>query len=143
MSLTATGIQRIGELAARAAATGLSVSCRFTGSFEGLDPQTSDTSYRLVQESLTNALKHAPGAFVVITVEGQSDHIRIAVVSGRPVALMMGLAGAGGRRGLAGMRERVAVIGGKLSAGPSEGGGWLVEARLPRHHQRPRAEALS
>jgi signal transduction histidine kinase len=128
-------IQQIGELVARAAATGLSVSRRIVGSVDGLAPDTSDTCYRLVQESLTNALKHAPGAPVAITVDGQIDHIRIIVASGRPVAVAMGLDGAGGRHGLAGMRERVAAVGGELSAGPSEGCGWLVEARLPRRHQ--------
>ena len=65
---SADGLRLIDELVARAAATGLQVTCRFTGSADGLSPAISETAYRLIQESLTNALKHAPGAPVGITI---------------------------------------------------------------------------
>lgn len=64
-------LQMIHELVRRAATKGLTVTCRFTGSCE-LVPTASETAYRLVQEALTNALKHAPGAPVTVTVAADS-----------------------------------------------------------------------
>jgi signal transduction histidine kinase len=131
----------VDELIARASAAGLAVTCRFAGSFDGLPPAASETAYRLIQESLTNALKHAPGASVGITIHGTDGHVEIGVVNGPPAAARSGLERAGGGRGLAGMRERVAACGGDLSAGPAEGGGWRVLARLPGQGHPARAAA--
>ncbi len=143
----ADGILLVDELVARAGAAGLAVSCRITGSTGRLPEHASDTAYRVVQESLTNALKHSPGAPVEVVIAGSGDHMDIAVVNGTtpvpasaavPAAVpapaafpMVGLQRAGGGYGLAGMRERVAACGGEMSAGPTEGGGWQVRARLP------------
>jgi signal transduction histidine kinase len=128
----ADGIQLIGELVTRAGAAGLAVSCRFSGSAGGLPAQASDAAYRVVQESLTNAFKHAPGAPVDIAITGASGHVEFGVRSGPAGGPPSGLEQAGGGRGLTGMRERVAACGGELDAGPVEGGGWQVLARLPR-----------
>src|SRR5712692_1072086 len=122
----------VDELVARASAAGLAVTCRFTGSFGGLSPGASETAYRLIQESLTNALKHAPGTSADITIHGTDGHVEIGVVNGPPAAAPSALERAGGGRGLVGMRERVAACCGDLSAGPSGDGGWRVLARLPR-----------
>ena len=127
----ADGIGLIGELVARAGATGLAVSCRFTGPAGGLPARASDAAYRVVQESLTNAFKHAPGAPVDIVIEGTSGHVEIDVLNGPATGPPSGLEQAGGGRGLTGMRERVAACGGEVSAGPADGGGWRVLARLP------------
>jgi signal transduction histidine kinase len=128
----ADGIQLIGELVTRAGAAGLAVSCRFSGSAGGLPAQASDAAYRVVQESLTNAFKHAPGAPVDIVITGASGHVEFGVCNGPAAGPPSGLEQAGGGRGLTGMRERVAACGGELDAGPVEGGGWQVIARLPR-----------
>jgi hypothetical protein len=127
----ADGMRLIGELVARAGATGLVVSCQFTGSADGLPARASDAAYRVVQESLTNAFKHAPGAPVDIVIDGTSGHVEIGVLNGPAAGPPSGLERAGGGRGLTGMRERVAACGGEISAGPADGGGWRVLARLP------------
>jgi len=137
----AGGMRLVDELIARASAAGLAVTCRFAGSFEGLPPAASETAYRLIQESLTNALKHAPGAPVGITIHGTDRNVEIGVVNGPPAAAPSALERAGGGRGLAGMRERVAACGGDLSAGPAEGGGWRVLARLPHQGHPARVAA--
>jgi signal transduction histidine kinase len=88
-------------------------------------------AYRIVQESLSNASQHAPGAAVTVTV-GQADgavRLRVANGPGQPPG-----PGDGEHRpghGLIGMRERVALLGGSLSAGPAPGGGFVVSAVLP------------
>jgi signal transduction histidine kinase len=128
----ADGLRLIGELVTRAAAAGLAVSCRFSGSADDLPAPASDAAYRVVQESLTNALKHAPGAPVDIVVEGAGGYVEIDVRNGPAVGPPSGLERSGGGRGLTGMRERVAACGGELAAGPAPAGGWRVVARLPR-----------
>jgi signal transduction histidine kinase len=128
----ADGLRLIGELVTRASAAGLAVSCRFSGSADDLPADAADAAYRVVQESLTNALKHAPGAPVDIVIAGTSGQVEIGVRNGPAAGPPSGLEGSGGGRGLAGMRERVSACGGELTAGPADGGGWQVLARLPR-----------
>ena len=82
----ADGLRLIGELVTRAAAAGLAVSCRFSGSADGLPAPASDAAYRVVQESLTNALKHAPGAPVDIVVEALAGTSRSTFATGPPSA---------------------------------------------------------
>jgi signal transduction histidine kinase len=139
----ADGVRLIGELVARAGAAGLAVSCRFTGSADGLPAQASDAAYRVVQESLTNAFKHAPGAPVDVVIIGRTGQVEIGVANGPPAGLLSGLEQAGTGRGLAGMRERVAACGGEVRAGPVDGGGWQVLARLPRQPGQARASSLT
>jgi signal transduction histidine kinase len=92
-------------------------------------------AYRIVQESLSNASQHAPGAAVTVSV-GQDDQAVLLRVANGPVTQRSGSAGPAGNgakpgHGLTGMRERVALLGGSLSAGPAPGGGFVVSARLP------------
>src|ERR1700691_1130354 len=115
-------VRMVGELVRRAAATGLDVTCRITGCGDELSVTASEIAYRVVQEALTNALKHAPGAPVQITLSGGARQVAIAIENpaiaatpadadaGPPGA--RGLAGAGGRYGLAGMRDWGASCGG-------------------------------
>ena len=87
------------------------------------------TAYRVVQEGLTNTVKHAAGASAVVRVEHGTDRLRIEVTDTggqRPES-----ADAGSGRGLAGLRDRVAVYGGTLHAGPRVTGGYRVEATIP------------
>jgi signal transduction histidine kinase len=122
----------LGELAALAAsvrAAGLPVNLVIDGDLAAL-PEVVDVSvYRIVQEALTNVLKHAGPARAEATIGCAAGTVTIEVTddgTGR-----LGGASAGGGHGLAGMRERAAVFGGELTAGPRAGGGFAVRARLP------------
>jgi signal transduction histidine kinase len=88
-------------------------------------------AYRIVQESLSNASQHAPGAAVSVSVGHEAGVVllRVANEPGGPAGPSRGEPGSG--HGLTGMRERVALLGGSLSAGPSDGGGFVVSAVLP------------
>ena len=88
-------------------------------------------AYRIVQESLSNASQHAPGSAVSVSVghDGGAVRLRVANGPGGPAGRARGEPGSG--HGLTGMRERVALLGGSLSAGPSAGGGFVVSAVLP------------
>ena len=100
-----------------------------------LDPAVGQAAYRVVQEALTNAVRHAAGAHVEadVHVVDSTVLIRVSNSDGRPDD-----AGAGPGFGLRGMRERVTVFGGSLDAGPTDGGGFEVRARLPIADGAPR-----
>ena len=125
------GLRMIDELARRAAATGLPVRYMPSHGVHALHPPASDAAYRVVQESLTNAIKHAAGAPIEIAVREARDHVEVEVTNAAPGNGGSGLEHVGGGRGLAGMRERVAGCGGTLTAGRTPSGGWRVTARLP------------
>ncbi|MFF0656308.1 sensor histidine kinase [Micromonospora tulbaghiae] len=112
-------------------AAGLRITCGGAGTPPALPPGLELTVYRVVQESLTNALKHAGvGASVELTMDWAADAVVVRAVDdggGRPVVRP---APSGGH-GLVGMRERVGVYDGSLAAGPTLAGGWRVQARLP------------
>jgi len=118
------------ELVARAAGTGLDVTLRLEGSREGLPASAVQTVYRVVRESLTNALRYASGAPVHVLVRGGAASIEVEVVNDA-AADAEALAGHGTGNGLRGLRERVGASGGRLEAGPRESGGWRVAARIP------------
>jgi signal transduction histidine kinase len=88
------------------------------------------TVYRIVQESLTNVLKHAGPATATVELDFSGTIAVTVTDDGRGASAgLAGLPGAG--RGTAGMRERVAALGGQLSAGPKPGGGYRVHATIP------------
>jgi len=119
------------ELVTRAQSSGLSITCKLSGDLGGLTDASADSAYRLVQEALTNALKHAPGAPVHITLSGQADQVQVQIVNDPARAGSSGLEGAGGGHGLAGMRERISHCGGTLTTATTPGGGWNVTATFP------------
>jgi signal transduction histidine kinase len=87
-------------------------------------------AYRVVQEALTNAVKHAAGSRVTVAVAASGGAVLAAVEDYAPQAALQGEGVAG--HGLAGMRERVAGLGGEISAGPAgDHPGWRVRARIP------------
>jgi signal transduction histidine kinase len=118
------------ELVARAAGSGLDVTLRLEGSREGLPASAVQTAYRVVRESLTNALRYASGAPVNVLIRGGAGAIDVEVVN-ESAGDAEGLAGHGTGNGLRGLRERVGGCGGRLEAGPRESGGWRVAARIP------------
>ncbi|WP_406080042.1 sensor histidine kinase [Micromonospora sp. NBC_00858] len=119
------------DLLARFRDAGLRIRHTVDGEPPALPPGLELTVYRVVQEALTNALKHAGvGAGVEVTLTYAADAVVVRVLDdgrGRPV---VSPAPSGGH-GLLGMRERVTVYDGSLTAGPRLAGGWQLEARLP------------
>ncbi|HEX4976287.1 MAG TPA: histidine kinase [Nocardioides sp.] len=122
------GLDRIDDLLSTARSAGLDVECRVAGDGPALPAAVDVSAFRIVQESLTNVMKHARADRVQIEVRREPDHLAIDVVDdGLPAE-----GGAGAGRGLAGMRERAEVLGGSLHAGPrADGRGFRVAARLP------------
>src|SRR5579862_2133963 len=123
------GIGELPALADSLRATGLEVSLSIDGDHAALPPGVNVSAYRIVQEALTNVLKHAGPARAEVTVGCADSAVTIEVTDdgpGNPVPPALT-----GGQGLAGMRERVAVFGGELRAGPRPGGGFTVTARLP------------
>jgi signal transduction histidine kinase len=116
-------------------AAGMRVACRIDAPAADAVPEAlGRTAYRIVQEGLTNARKHAPAAAVDVTIAG-GDELVVEVVSRRPVGVAAGaaaLAGTGGGTGLIGLAERVGLAGGELQHGPDAGGDFVLRATLPR-----------
>lgn len=122
----------IDEMVTRAARSGLAVTCRFEGDRDGVPTPVAHVAFRVVQEGLTNALRHAPGAAVHVLVRGEGRALGVRVVNGPPVGVAPGIVGTG--HGLRGLRERVEEVGGSFEAGAAADGGWVLEARMP--HRR-------
>ena len=125
---TRPGLDRLEELAEPLRSAGLNVSVHRQGAGSALPTAVDLSVYRIVQEALTNTLRHAGASHVDVTVRRSPDGLELDVVDdGR------GSAGAadGQGKGIAGMRERAAMLGGTLEAGPLAGGGYRVRARVP------------
>ena len=126
------GLRIVEELVARARASGLAISCRLSGDIDDFSEAAADAAYRVAQEGITNAMKHAPGAAIDIDVCSGSGGVEIRVANGPAFAGPTGLEKAGGGNGLSGMRARMAECGGTCTAGPTPEGGWQLMAHLPR-----------
>jgi signal transduction histidine kinase len=119
------------ELTAAARRAGVAVELAVPAACGPVPPSVGVCAYRIVQEALSNAGRHAPGAAVTVHVAHADGHLNLQVTNG-PAASGLPAANAGQPgHGLAGMRERVALLGGSLSAGPAAGGGFAVSAVLP------------
>lgn len=125
------GLADVAAAVARSADAGVATELVTTGDVRELPPGIELTGFRIVQEALTNVLKHAgPSASATVTVGYGVDEVTIEVLdNGRGIA--SALSDTGGGNGLIGMRERVEIYGGVLSAGPRAGGGYTVRAILP------------
>ncbi|PRY17357.1 sensor histidine kinase [Kineococcus rhizosphaerae] len=121
----------IGDLVEQVRASGLPVSAEVTGERRDLPPAIGLAAYRIVQESLTNVLKHAgPRARTRVRVRWEDDGLRLEVDDdGRGAAAMVQPSPGG--QGLVGMSERARLHGGTVLSGPRPGGGFSVRARLP------------
>jgi signal transduction histidine kinase len=118
------------QLAAQSRAAGLDVRLHVEGTPRALPEALDLSAYRIVQEALTNTLKHAGAARVDVTVRYGQDSVELVVEDdGRAASASPPLPGAG--RGLVGMRERVAVFHGRLELGRAPAGGFRVHATLP------------
>ncbi|MGM1062729.1 sensor histidine kinase [Saccharothrix sp. Mg75] len=141
----------LGPLVDRIAFAGLPVEVRISGEPRPLPSGVDLTAYRIIQEALTNALKHGDGSTAEVTVRYADHYLRVEVLNGGPSALnktndkpntrVAGLNKVNDKvndnlnndegRGLAGLRQRVAVFGGDLDARRRLGGGFRVRARIP------------
>lgn len=123
------GIDRLPALVARIRSAGIPVDLHIEGHPAELPAGVELAAYRVAQEALTNILKHAAGAAAQVQLVYDTDQLRIRVNNSpgarRPAA------DTGGGRGLLGLRERLAVYGGSLQAGPAPGGGYAVRAQIP------------
>jgi signal transduction histidine kinase len=117
------------ELVERAREAGLPVTLEVTGERRALSAGAELAVYRVVQEALTNAIKHAGGATTVVSLAWGTDALAVSVADRGDGGPSPQLPGAG--HGLLGMRERLRGFGGDVQTGPREGGGWEVAARLP------------
>jgi signal transduction histidine kinase len=113
-------------------AAGLPVELRLEGSTGDVPVETSRSAYRIVQEALTNVLKHAGNVPTVVAIHRGAGAVEIEVLNEAPADGVQGtMNGEGGGRGLIGIEERVAMLGGSVDHGPRPGGGFRVWARLP------------
>ncbi len=123
----APDLRDVDDLVSRARAAGAQVDLRHRGDVAVLPAVVSREAYRIVQEGLTNALRHARGASVTVVVDAVGHELLLLVedagagATGTP----------GGGRGLVGVRERVRDLRGTVGAGPRADGGWSLEVRLP------------
>jgi signal transduction histidine kinase len=120
-------LEHLDKLVEQVREAGLPVALRVEGEPKALAPGVDLTAYRLVQEGLTNALKHAHASRADVTVRYDDGNVYLVVSdNGRGAGN-----GDGGGHGLVGMRERVSVYGGELDVGPGPKGGYVLQARLP------------
>jgi signal transduction histidine kinase len=120
------GLRRLDDLVASVRAAGLGVDLTVEGTPQQLSPALELSAFRIVQEALTNVLKHARASRASVRVRYARDALELEVADDG-----VGAATTDGGRGLVGMRERVALFGGEIAAGARPGGGFAVRARMP------------
>ena len=125
-------LAELDQLVSSVRAAGTDVTVEVTGEAPALPAAVELSAYRLVQEALTNAVRHAAPARVVVRI-GYTEHELGVEVADDGAGAGAPPSPAGGGHGLLAMRERVALVGGTLEAGPGDGRGWRVRARLPLH----------
>ncbi|MGY1669210.1 sensor histidine kinase [Geodermatophilus sp. SYSU D00710] len=133
--LPAPSLGRLHELVSRVVDAGVTVDVRTHGELDDVPPGVSLTAYRVVQEALTNVLRHAAPTKARVAVTARSGLLSLCVEDDGPAGGTSrseddGVEHPGGH-GTLGMRERVGLYGGTMTSGPAPGGGWRVEARIP------------
>jgi signal transduction histidine kinase len=121
------GLARLNELVDTARTAGTPVRLTLEGRVAPLPAGVDLCAYRILQEALTNARRHAPGAAVDVELDYREGSLLLRVRDHGPGPTTSGLDG----HGLLGMRERAIMVGGTLTVGPADGGGFVVEAELP------------
>jgi signal transduction histidine kinase len=139
----APGLDQLTQLIDQVRQAGLPVELTVVGEVNGLPDWVELSAYRIVQEALTNVLKHAGPAATSVCLRRGRREVTLAVTNKAP--LMMAAATPQDRtgHGLIGMRERVAMAGGELRAGPTADGGFEVFARLPAEPRRASPRSLA
>jgi signal transduction histidine kinase len=120
-------LRRLDELIEDVRSSGLAVEVHEAGEARDVPPGVDLSAYRIIQEALTNVLKHAGPALATVRVDYGTDELSVEVTdTGSGTGSSNGTG-----HGLVGIRERVAVVGGEVEAGPVVAGGFVVRARLP------------
>ncbi|QXE37778.1 sensor histidine kinase [Streptomyces sp. GMY02] len=122
-------LDRLDELLGNVRGAGVGVTRRTTGEPRPLPPGVELSAFRIVQEALSNAMRHAPGAEVRVETAYHRSGVTVRVTNTAPAGTAPPSPGTG--HGLLGMRERVAMLGGELATGATPEGGWEVTATLP------------
>jgi signal transduction histidine kinase len=125
------GLGRVEELVERFRGAELPVELVIEGDRRELASGVDVSAFRIIQEALTNVLKHAGKVPVTVTLRYQQHAVEVEVLDEGRAAAHQRISSDGNGRGLVGMRERVALLGGRLSAGPGPNGGFKVACRLP------------
>ena len=133
-------LTQLSDLMSDVGGTGTAVSLQIEGDLTDLPAALDATAYRILQEALTNVVKHAPGAPAEVRLVRTTDHVEIKVCSGQGISTTR-LAGTG--HGLLGIGERVAAFGGDLQSGPTADGGFRLRVRLPLDTAHPAVPTLS
>lgn len=124
-------IEHLGRLLDSFTDAGMRLTVAVQGEPGSLSGPADLAFYRIVQEALTNATKHAPGSDVSLAIDWSAASVHLTVSNTGPAAAPQGIMNEGTGHGLIGMRERAAAAGGTLSAGASAAGGYRVTATLP------------
>lgn len=125
------GLAQLGGLIADMQAAGVDIALHVGGDPVPLPPGIDLAAYRIIQESLTNILKHATGAPATVRIHYQGEHLSLCVENAASPTQSIGADGRGRGQGLIGMRERISLYGGTLHTGARPAGGFAVEASLP------------
>ena len=133
-----SGLARLDDLLAENRSAGLPVELEVVGAARELPAGVDHAAYRIVQEALTNTRRHAGAARACVRVHYDDEGVTVRVEDdGRGPFAGNATPDGGGGNGLPGMRERALALGGSLAAGPREGGGFQVHARLPAAAEHP------
>jgi signal transduction histidine kinase len=124
------GLDQVEALAERMGRSGLAVAVEVEGQAGQVSPAVDISAYRIVQEALTNVLKHAEANQATVRIRHGDGGIEIEVTDDG-VGQSSGGSSDGAGHGLTGIRERVGLFGGSLDVGPGPAGGWRLVARLP------------
>jgi signal transduction histidine kinase len=127
----APGLADLEQLAAVTADAGVRVDVEWLGSREPLPADIDLSAFRIIQEAVTNVVRHAGTGRCLVWIDRQDGQLSIEVTDGGRGAPVSKNSPAGTGYGITGMRERAALLGGDLQAGPRPGGGFRVAARLP------------
>ncbi|WUO27042.1 sensor histidine kinase [Streptomyces sp. NBC_00286] len=133
----APGLSRLPELVEQAASAGLTVGVETEGKRRALSPGADLAAFRIVQEALTNVVRHSGSRHARVLLRYENDALKLRIDDDGPAT---GADAGGGGNGLAGMRERAAALGGTIEAGPREDGGFRVLAVLPLERKAKLAE---
>ncbi|MFE9847264.1 histidine kinase [Streptomyces sp. NPDC005576] len=125
------GLDRLQQLVEATVRTGLPVELALAADLGEVPSAVDLSAYRIVQESLANVVRHAPGATTRVSVRADAGHLSVLVVNSASPQPVSPLETSGTGHGLVGMRERVRLTGGTLDTGPLPDGGFRVAARLP------------
>lgn len=132
----APGLDDLGPLLDNVRAAGVAVALEQAGDWGSASPGVQLVIYRIVQEGLTNALKHAPGSLVSVRLDASDESAKVSVETVGTTAVTGRLSSTPGL-GLDGLRTRVTAVAGEFAYGPTDHG-WIIEARVPLHEEGKR-----